>query len=233
MEKNNILIPISIVVAGVIVAGAFVLTKNSGGGTPDGNNGQNPPTKEIKIKPVSADDHILGNPAAPVILVEFSDLECPFCKTFHSTMHQVMDEYAKDGQVAWVYRHFPLTQLHPKAPKEAEATECAWEQGGNEAWWKYTDALFAATPSNNGLDLELLPKFAEEIGLDTAKFSECLESGRFSKKVTDMLNDAVSAGGTGTPYSVLLIKGQEPIPVSGALPVDQIRAYIEQALTEI
>ena len=103
-----------------------------------------------QMRPISPDDHILGNVNAKIIIVEYSDLECPFCKMFHNTMHQVVEK--SNGNVAWVYRHYPILQLHPKAFHEAEATECAWEQGGNSAFWKYTDKLFEITPSNNGLD---------------------------------------------------------------------------------
>src|SRR6185436_7093141 len=84
----------------------------------------------VEMEPVTEKDHILGNPNAEVIMVEYSDLECPFCKEFHSTLRRVMNEYGKDGKVAWVYRHFPIDSLHPKARKEAEATECAAELGG-------------------------------------------------------------------------------------------------------
>ena len=103
-----------------------------------------------QMRPVSADEHILGNANAKIVIVEYSDLECPFCKVFHNTMHQVVEK--SNGDVAWVYRQYPIPQLHPKAFHEAEATECAWEQGGNKAFWKYIDKLFEITTSNNGLD---------------------------------------------------------------------------------
>jgi protein-disulfide isomerase len=103
----------------------------------------------VDIRPVTEADHILGNPNAKIIIVEYSDLECPFCKQFHNTMHQII---SNNPDVAWVYRHYPIPQLHPKAFHEAEATECAWEQGGNDAFWKYTDTIYKITPSNNGLD---------------------------------------------------------------------------------
>src|SRR6185295_5043808 len=83
------------------------------------------------VKPVAAEDHIRGDLAAPVKVIEFSDFECPFCKGFHATMKQVMADYEKDGKVAWVYRHFPIDELHSKARKEAQAAECAGELGGN------------------------------------------------------------------------------------------------------
>ncbi len=127
------------------------------------------------VKPVDGEDHIRGNPNAPVKLVEFSDFECPFCKRFHPIMKRLMEEYGKEGKVAWVYRHFPIDSLHSKARKEAQAAECANELGGNEAFWTFTDKLFAVTPSNNRLDLGLLPRVAEEIGLDRAAFEACLE----------------------------------------------------------
>ena len=124
-EKNNLMIPGAIVIAGIIIAGAVFASSGGGGGNaPVANNGNQPPAEvEINIKPVSASDHILGNPNADIVIVEFSDLECPFCKNFHITMQQIMEDFGKDGRVAWVYRHFPLTQLHPKAQVEAEATE--------------------------------------------------------------------------------------------------------------
>lgn len=94
---------------------------------------------EVTLRPVSADDHILGNPSAKIVIVEYSDLDCPFCKSFHNTMHQIIKE---DGDVAWVYRHYPIPQLHPNAPKKAEETECAYDQKGNEGFWKYADKIF-------------------------------------------------------------------------------------------
>lgn len=114
------------------------------------------------IKPISDQDHILGNPDAPVKVVEFADTECPFCKRFHPTMHQVIQEYGRSGQVAWVYRHFPIDEIHSKARKEATALECANELGGNTTFWQYTDRLYEITPSNNNLDLNELSRIAME-----------------------------------------------------------------------
>jgi protein-disulfide isomerase len=94
-----------------------------------------------KMRPVSADDHILGDINSEIIIVEYSDLDCPFCKVFHSTMHQVIEK--SQGKVAWVYRHYPIPQLHPNAPKKAEEAECAWEMGGNDGFWKYADKVFS------------------------------------------------------------------------------------------
>lgn len=215
---NKLLIPGAIVLAGVIVAGVLLFNRSGNlGGTPSPReNGD----AEIAVAPVSADDHILGNPDAPIVAIEFSDLECPFCKNFHVTMQQMLDTYGKDGQVAWVYRHFPLAQLHPKAPKEAEATECAAELGGNTAFWKYLDTIFAITPSNNGLDPARLSETAVTVGLDQSVFDACLASGKYAGEVEKDFNDAVSAGGTGTPYTVLVLT--EPLSAAAENVVESI-----------
>lgn len=225
-ETNKLSIPIAIVIAGALIAGAVFFTRSDN--TPSLAN----PTgggKEITVKPVTAADHILGNPNAKVMIIEYSDLECPFCKSFHTTLHQVIDEYGKNGEVAWVFRHFPLAQLHSKAPKEAEATECAAELGGNDAFWKYTDRLISITPSNNGLDLAQLPVIAKDIGLDQNAFTTCLNSGKYASKVQQAYEDAIAAGGEGTPYSVI-ISGKQQIPISGAQPLSALKVGIESLL---
>lgn len=111
---------------------------------------------KIDLDPVTEKDHIAGNPGAELLIVEYSDPECPFCKRFHATMLQVMSEYGKDGKVAWVYRHFPLDSIHSKARREAEAVECAGELGGNDKLWEYLNKLEEITPANNQLDPNLL-----------------------------------------------------------------------------
>ncbi len=112
--------------------------------------------KLLTEDPVTAKDHIWGNPNADVKIITHADLECPFCKRFHATMEDVMKQYEQGGKVAWIIRDFPLTQLHDKAPIEAEASECANELGGNAKFWEYVNLLEKITPANNGLDSSLL-----------------------------------------------------------------------------
>lgn len=185
--------------------------------------------KDIAVAPITNADHVLGNAqTAQAIVIEYSDLECPFCKRFHDTMHQAVTSY--NGKVAWVYRHFPLDQLHSKARKEAEATECAAELGGNEKFWAYTDRLMAVTPSNNGLDAAELPKIAAYVGLDVAKFSACLESGKYAAAIQASVQDAMAAGAQGTPYSVVVTQSGKKSVIPGALPIDQVKGIIDAAL---
>lgn len=183
---------------------------------------------EIQVAAVTDKDHIRGAKNAKVTLVEFSDTECPFCKRFHSTMKQIVEKYPND--VSWVYRHFPLDSLHSKARKEAEATECAAELGGEEKFWAYLDRLFEVTPSNDRLDLAELPNIASAVDLNRAKFEECLGSGRHAGRVAAQLLDATNAGGDGTPYTVFVSANGEKLPLSGALPFEKIASVIDGVL---
>ncbi|MEK7194148.1 MAG: thioredoxin domain-containing protein [Patescibacteria group bacterium] len=200
-SKNSFLVPIAIIVAGAMVAGAVYF-----GGVRDGANKlvDTQPNSKVEVAPVGPEDHILGNPSAQVTVIEYSDLECPFCKVFHNTMHQIVSEYS--SKVSWVFRQFPIEQLHPKALKESEATECAFDQGGNTMFWKYLDQVFAITNSNNSLDLAELPKIAGSLGLDVTAFNTCLNSGKYTEQISKAVDDAVIAGARGTPYSVIVVK---------------------------
>jgi protein-disulfide isomerase len=240
MSRVNFLIPISIVVAGALIAGAVYFSGGGGNTTiaqvPQGGDDF---SNLENMRPVSGDDHIRGDLSAPVKVVEYSDFECPFCKRFHSTMQQVMEEYGTDGQVAWVYRHFPLDQLHPvKARTEAMASECVNELGGpgragNDAFWQFTDRFFELTPSNNQTDIDtILPQIVSDIGLDVDAFNTCLESGKYAAHIDEDIRDAMATGGNGTPWSIVVAQNGKAYPLSGAQPYASIKQLIELALEE-
>jgi protein-disulfide isomerase len=92
------------------------------------------------VDPVTASDHMRGSLEDQVFLIEYSDFECPYCKSFHPTAQRILQDY---DQVAWVYRHFPLESIHAKARPAALASECIAELGGNEAFWAFADEAFA------------------------------------------------------------------------------------------
>jgi|APSaa5957512622_1039677.scaffolds.fasta_scaffold73241_1 protein-disulfide isomerase len=183
------------------------------------------------LPPVSKEsDHIFGNPEAVVSLIEYSDFECPFCKRFHTTPPEIVAQYK--GKVNWVYRHLPLGFHNPGAQKQAEASECANEVGGNEAFWKYADLNYLRTKSNgNGFPLENLVPLAVEIGLEEDQFKTCLNSGKYAEHVQKDLNDAMKMGITGTPSIVIKnnISGKIRFK-SGALPAEVFSAEIETLL---
>lgn len=223
-------VPLAIVVAGALIAGALYFSGSKGSNTPP-TAGLPAVVSAEGMRPVDDTDHILGNPKADLVIVEYSDTECPFCKQFHNTMKRIMDTYGKNGKVAWVYRHFPIDQLHSKARKEAEATECAADQGGNDKFWAFTNTLYEKTPSNDGLDAKQLPVIAKDIGLDVAAFNTCLSSGKFAAKVEADYQDALKAGGRGTPYSLIITKKDgTKVPINGAQPYDSLKSTIDLLL---
>ncbi len=236
-QNNNFAVPIAIIIAGLVIAGAVYF-----GGEKSGSNAKiakvqdsverNYETPENNVKPVSSSDHIKGNPNAKVKIIEFSDPECPFCKRHHSAMIHIIKEYGKSGQVAWIYSHFPLDSLHSIARKESEALECANEQGGNAKFWEYLDKIFAVTPSNNGLNLNELPNIAGEIGLNLEEFELCLNSGKYAKRIQDDFIDGSNSGANGTPYNIVIAGNGKKFVINGALPYAKIKAVIDQALAE-
>jgi protein-disulfide isomerase len=228
--KSQYVLPITIVVAGVIIAGAVFWAGKSGTATPGTGTGQ----QGVTFRPADSTDHVLGNPNAPIKVIEYADLECPYCKIFETTMHQVMDYYGAGGQVAWVFRAFPLTSIHSKAPQEAQAAECAADQGGSTEFFKYIDQIYAITPSENGLDLGQLPLIAKEQGLNVDQFNQCLSSGKYAKKVQDEYNEAITAGGSGTPFTLITVQGsKDAVTLSGAQPYDSMRAAIDAVLSAL
>lgn len=185
------------------------------------------------MRPVSKGrDHVLGNPDAEVSLIEYSDFECPFCKRFHQIAKQVVQAYG--GKVNWVYRHFPLPFHNPAAQREAEAAECAAELGGNDAFWRYADLIYARTPSNGkGVPEGQLPEMAASIALDKAKFAECLRSGRKAERVAEDYVGGLAIGISGTPSNVLRNnRTGATVLRQGALPFEQIKATIDQLLRQ-
>ncbi len=233
VKTNNLMIPLAIVIAGGLIAGAVFFGNQGGVSNRQQAKTITQPTGSVdKVNPVIDSDHIRGNPDAQVKIVEYSDFECPFCKRFHNTMNQVMDEYGKDGRVAWIYRQFPLDQLHPKnGRKVALASECVNEIAGNDAFWNFADNFFRLTTSNDSTNLAIvLPQIYSEIAVDQVKVERCIASGKYDKHVQDDIDNAIASGGRGTPWSIVISSNGETLPLSGAQPYQSVKQLIEIAL---
>jgi len=137
-------------------------------------------------------------------------------------MKQVMTEY--DGKVNWVYRHFPLTSLHPEAFKKSEAAECVGDQGGNDKFWAFMDRIF-----DEDEVLADVADIAAAVGVNKTEFQNCLDSGKFTSKVTSQTQEAQKAGGRGTPYSVIIAGGQK-VAIPGALPFESVKTSLDALL---
>ncbi len=167
-------------------------------------------------KEVAATGPSRGPAEAPVTIVEFSDFQCPFCSRVLDTVKQVEERYK--GQVRLVFRHFPLNS-HANAPKAAEASACANDQG---KFWELHDRMFA---NQSGLALDALKGMAADLGLDTAKFNECLDKGIYAEAVKKDFEAGAAAGVNGTP--AFFINGRL---VSGAAPLEQFTRVIDDEL---
>jgi protein-disulfide isomerase len=181
---------------------------------------------------VTAADHLLGDSKAPVKIVVYTDLECPYCKSFHNSVNELKADYIKDGKVAVVYRNMPLDQLHSKARPEAAAAECAAKLGGNEKYWAFVDKVFAATPSNDGLDLSVLPQFSVELGLNKAAFEACQKDKAIADKLEAQIQEGQKAGAQGTPYPIVFYQDAVKGALPGAVPAEQMKKMVDQVLAE-
>lgn len=178
--------------------------------------------------PITESDHVLGDSNAKVTLIEYSDFECPYCKQFHPTVERLMQEY--EGRVKWVYRHYPLS-FHANAQKQAEASECVAELGGNEKFWQFAGTLFERTASGGtGFALADLGGLAQEIGVDKAKFQTCLDSGKYAELVNSHEQDGVQAGVSGTPGTVVMNEAGQMQLIPGAVSYDQLKQTVDALL---
>lgn len=226
-KSSNYLMPISILIAGVLIAGSVIYSVGAGNEGQLANIGEQVPADEEPagnldaLKPITGEDHILGDPNAPVKIVEFSDFDCPFCKKIHGTLDQLVKDY--NGQVAWVYRHFPLEQLHPNAPTVALASECVASIGGNDAFWAFAEKWAAGEESD-------VAAVAKAINVDSAKFDACMKEKKFEKNVADDVADALATGGQGTPWNVVVGPDGKKVAVSGAQPISAFKQVIDEML---
>ena len=171
----------------------------------------------VDAKKLVDDDPSLGSADAKVTIVEFSDFQCPACKSAEPLIKNIIAAYG--DKINFVYRDFPLTQIHEFALISAEAAECADEQG---KFWEYHDKLFAMQPK---LDLQSLENYARDLGLNRSQFNQCLETEKYKGEVLADLGTAGSLGLTGTPTFIINDK-----IVPGIISFDQFSAIINSYL---
>jgi protein-disulfide isomerase len=240
MQFKNKLIPVLVVL--VIIAAFFIgslytkvqMLEKGTTNTAQNNNGQVAGTgnQAPQVQPtpgpvditIGSADPILGNASAKITLVEFTDFQCPFCKSLaDNAMVQVKKDYVDTGKAKLIVRNFPLP-FHEFAQKSAEAAECAKEQN---KFFVYYDKLFA---NQDKLTVDDLKKYAADLGLNTANFNSCLDNGKMAYKVKSDTALGTKAGVQGTPsVFVGTMKGDTftGTQVSGAVPFDVFKTAID------
>lgn len=235
-------VPLSIFLGGLTMAIAIIATGGLGRISSSADDSGNT-VMEVEV---SVDDNpVLGDPNAPITMIEFSDFECPFCKSFfEETLPQIKSVYIDTGKVRFVYRDLPLPFHNPAATKEALAANCARDQKGDEGYFLYHDEIFARTTSNGeGMKNAGYAAAATKIGLDVSAFNSCLSTEKFKDEVAKDLEDVTTltqdyAGafpqGIGTPTFIIgksdssgTFTGQV---VSGAQPFVSFQQIIDQLL---
>lgn len=238
--KKDWILPASILIAAVLISGSIIYLVKSGavgGGRPQAADNNVPqdqgggaggaaaqPTGDVTK--LGERDVIMGDPNAPVTVVEYADFQCPFCGRFFTDAGaKIRDQYVKTGKVKMVYRDFAF--LGPESVASAEAAECAKDQG---KFWSYHDALYTAEiadgqEGNGNLNKTLFMKLAGNVGLDTAKFGACIDSNKYANVVSKSVSDAQALGVNSTPT---IFVGQQKI--LGAQPFSVFQAAIDKFL---
>ena len=247
---NKLYTPLSIILAGGLIALAFLFSGDSNPfGSPKNTNGNEtsdlvakdsvpnlPPSQPTTGIASIDDDPILGDKNAPVTIIEFSDYECPFCKRhFDQTLPQLKKDYVDTGKVKIVYRDFPLSFHEPMATKEAIAANCARQQGGDSKYFQYHDEIFTRTKSNgNGLADTDITTIATDLGLNLDSFNTCIADTAQADEVKKDIADGSAAGATGTPTFIIgksTANGKiEGDLVVGAQPYATFKAVIDPLL---
>ncbi len=220
--------PLAIILASFVLGGSHVVYGLVA------NGGSKPSATLFTGKPIDDKDHIEGNAKSEVLVVEYSDPECPYCVSLYPTMKQLRNEYV--SKAAFVYRHFPLTQIHPHAYDESKALACAATLGGTQKFYEYMDALYGYKSTNQTTQLPPTGKedIAANVGLDKAAFLACEKEQDTALAIDASINDGVQAGVQGTPASFVLLKtrkGYEIVAtIDGARPYEYLKAAVEEAL---
>ena len=227
MNKDKLILPGAIVLAALLISGTILYSNGffGGGLSQEAAIGGGP---SPRAQATADDDPFLGPEDAKVEIIEFSDFQCPFCRTFwKNTLGLIKSEYIDSGKVRFVYRDFPLVSIHPMAQKYAEAAECAGDQN---RYWEMHDKIFEeqdklGSGTIGSLDVSDLKGWAAELGLDSNDFNQCLDSGKYAEEVREDLNDGSAGGVNGTPS--FFINGRL---VVGAQPFESFKQIIDAEL---
>jgi protein-disulfide isomerase len=219
--KREYVVPAAIIFAGIIISFAIYAVRHH---TADLSNG-NPEA----VRAVSSNDHVLGNPSAPVVFIEYADIDSEYSKTFQPVMDQLLQTYGATGNVAWVYRHFPLDPTSD-SESDAEAAECVASLGGTHDFFAFVDAVETAAPGDAQFSPADYDQVVTSLGLASGSFDGCMTAHTYQKKVLADAQNAALIGATGSPYTILLIKGLKPEVISGAVPYETAKQIVDTAI---
>jgi len=182
-------------------------------------------SQKEKIPPLTKNDHIKGSLEAKVLLLVYTDFECPFCAQYHSTLSAILNDYPDD--LSLVYRHYPIEDIHPNSRFLAEASECANELGGSKAFFIFVDKVFEEKEKLSDLNYA-----ANSLNVNGSDLEKCLKSRRYKEKVEESYQEGLKAGIRVTPSTFIIKKDKEVWFIPGAYSYEDLKVLIEGILEE-
>ena len=225
-DKTKLILPGAILIAALMISSSVVFYSLNTGKLGANIKQAGDPVAGERVNVSVDDDAVLGDKKAKVTIVEFSDYQCPFCRTFwKNALSEIKREYIDTGKVKFVYRDFPLS-FHPAAIPAAQATQCAKDQ---DKFWEMHDKIFSEQEKQGQGTIQFgvndIKKWASQISLDTIKFNQCFDSGKYKSEVEKDAADGSAYGVSGTPTTY--INGK---PIVGAQPFAVFKVAIEEEL---
>lgn len=193
-------------------------------------SGNSPKTNLVQIS--VDDDPLLGNPNAPITIIEYGDFQCPFCLRFHEqTLPELKTNYIETGKVNLVWKDFPIQNIHQNAIATSLAGECADDQG---VFWELHDKFFAEQGIWQSLPTDIaiidFKRYADELGMDVNSFNDCLDSEKYLQEVANDYDEGLNYGVSGTPAFFIGNENTGFILISGAQPYSVFESVIESLI---
>jgi protein-disulfide isomerase len=245
LDLQTMMVPLSILLAGFMVAMGLFFGLRSPNATNNNNNNADDTNDETQVDDGEVDELSLDDDpykgdkdSAKVAIVEFTDYECPYCKQhYEQTYSDLIDNYVETGDAIYVVRDFPLSFHDPMATNEALAAQCVFDQDGNSAYFEYHDLIFANTTSNgNGLTEADLTDFAEEVGVNMSQFNDCYDGKDFDDEIDNDIAQGSAAGISGTPGFIIGLLSEDGKSVvdgtilAGAYPYSDFQTVLDELL---
>lgn len=237
-QRPSLALPIAIVLASGILAAVIFITRpetaSEGADNARATNIVNDvPSTEVTtpIRPIQDFDLVRGNPDASIMFVTYTDFTCPRCSDFHDTMSRLLLEYGPSGQVAWTVRPLPLPERRPGGYTATLAAECAASLGGTQAFWAFTDTIADTTGEDETISTATIEAASTAAGLERSEVLDCVDAETHGEYVTMTAAEAIDAGATHVPYTVILV-GDNQGALNGAQPYTAMQTVTEDLLLQ-
>lgn len=226
--KKEVFLPLIIVITGVVISiSIYIVTSENYVPRTQKSVQTHKSSSNEKILPVTVGDNILGNPNAPIKIIEYADFSCSYCAQYQQTLRKIINNYGTTGKVAWVFREFPLPS-HSNALQEAQTAQCVAKTAGNDTFWKFADILF----SNQPIKETQLGEYVKSSGADPTKVALCVSNGTTNARILAERKNAEAIGVNGIPYTLILAKGTVQMSFISAAPYDYLIQHLNTIMIQ-